>query len=247
MLRKVQDARPSLKRVIDLLESIEKAKGETGINEKYNLLASAGEAVARIQAEDEVKKSLEQLEKEQRLSLVRQAESIFIDIRNNLFNDMLNAAPVAKKEDEIRIRLGNAVLTMKLIGSSEGYDADAFPLCKWDVVLGGVISIRQGDPLYVWSSSIWYSKLTHNDDYRWREVSYFTALSVNQSHQYEPHALENIPDADRAAATMVTKYSIAFGPKAIDDEDLSDFKNRWSELLAKAAKGELRHPRQLPL
>ena len=40
---------------------------------------------------------------------------------------------------------------------------------------------------------------------------------------------------------------IAFGPEPIDDEKEDDFHGRWVWLLAKAAAGELRRPRSMPI
>jgi len=41
--------------------------------------------------------------------------------------------------------------------------------------------------------------------------------------------------------------SIAFGPRAIDDEDFAQFADRWAELFAQAVGGKLRKPSRLPI
>lgn len=65
--------------------------------------------------------------------------------------------------------------------------------------------------------------------------------------KYEPFALTSLSDADKAASPVIGVYQIAEGPKPIDDEDFDEFCNRWADLSAKAAKGQLEHPRVLPL
>lgn len=82
------------------------------------------------------------------------------------------------------------------------------------------------------------------------EVSYFGNPLIPKDRlgiRSEPFALRNLSEADEAASPVMGVYHIAFGPKPIDDEGFDEFCNRWAELLAKAAKGQLRYPRSLPL
>ena len=51
MLRKVPDARPSLQRVVDLLEGIISINSSASVDSKFSALANAGASVARQQAE----------------------------------------------------------------------------------------------------------------------------------------------------------------------------------------------------
>lgn len=247
MLRKVPDARPSLKRVVDLLEGILSTSSSASVGSNFSSLASAGASVARKQAEEEAMLSKESSERERRRDIAAQAEKIFKYIREELFRDICEVAPIAVKEDEARVRLGSAVLVLRLIGETGGIAADAFPLSKWDVVLGAEIAVRQDSPRYVRSSSIWYSKLLADDEYRWREVSYFGSPFLSDRSPYEPHSLNDFELADQVAAAGMAEYLIAWGPQPIDDENLPDFKSRWAGLLAKAADGKLSHPRRLPL
>lgn len=247
MLRKTPDARPSLARVVQLLEAVIKSDPPSSGDPRLATLASAGAAVAQQQAEEEVKLSLDRSIKEQREQLAADAQATFEQIREELFGDLCNVAPTAIVEDEARIRLGNAVLVMRLIepiviGSAE------FARSKWDVVLGGEIAVRQDKPKYVWGSSLWYSKINPNDEYRWREVSYFGGpLAKDRFRPYEPYALTDLRAADGATAPDLGLHQIAWGPQPIDDEDLPEFKSRWAELLAKAAQRKLSRPTRLPL
>jgi len=247
MLRKVPDSRPSLDRVVKALETILKEHVEDS-GKRFIALSDAGAFVVQQQAEEEAKEAKEKSERQQRQALAQQAKRIFVQVREELFTYILEAALAAIREDDNRIKLGQAVLDMRLIiGENIYYEPGWFPSSKWDVVLGGKIAVRQNTPRYIWSSSLWYCKLSPADSYRWREVSYFANPSLSKGSDYEPHSLEDPDKADQAAGPAYADYQVAFGPKYIDDEDILDFKNRWAELFAKAVKGQLRTPQNLPL
>jgi eukaryotic-like serine/threonine-protein kinase len=246
MLRKVPESRPSFDRIVKVLENILKEKIKDS-SRALTALSDAGDHVVRQQAEKEAKELKERSEKEHRQALAKQAESIFVQIRKEFYKEILEAIPAAIREDDTRIRLGTAVMVMQLIGEPVGYEVGLFSSSKWDVVLGGKIIVRQDTPRYIWSSSLWFSKLGPLDSYRWREVSYFGNPFLNKTKDFEPHSLEDPIKADDAAGPGMGAYQIAFGPECIDDEDIGEFKNRWAELFAKAVSGKLCSPRYLPL
>jgi len=246
MLRKAPESRPSIARIVNILETILKEQVETS-GKVFSALSKAGATVVQQQAKKESKEAKERTERKRRQDLAQQAENIFIQHRKDLFRNILFAAPAANEEDDIRIRLGKALLVMELIGESSGYAAGLFPSSKWDVVLGGKIAVRQETPRYIWSSSLWFSKLSIEGDYRWREVSYFGSPFQNRKSGFEPHYLEDIVQADEAAGPAIAAYQIAFGPQCIDDEDVDGFKERWCELFTKAVNGQLFTPHCLPL
>jgi eukaryotic-like serine/threonine-protein kinase len=245
-LRKVPESRPSFERIPKILETVIKKQIENS-GKRLSALAEAGASVVQQQAEEESKEAKERAERERRNALAQQAEAIFIKVREELFLDILAAAPAAIQEDNSRIRLGKAVLIMQLIGEPVGYPAESFPLSKWDVVLGGKIVVRQDTPRYIWSSSLWFSKIVQNGNYRWREVSYFGSPFLNGKSGFEPHYLEDIVHADEASGPGIAAYQVAFGPQSIDDEDVDDFKERWCNLFTKAVNCQLCAPRSLPL
>ena len=248
MLRKSPKARPSLARAARILETILRPRVEAG-GRAFPALSEAGASVVRQQTEEESKRTSEMSEKKQRRALVQQAEDLFTGLREELFADIVAAAPVATQEgdDNTRVRLGEAVLTMQLIGEPSGYEAGSFPSSKWDVVLGGRIAVRQKRPLYIWSSSLWFSRIAPKGDYRWREVSYFGGPFIDKKSDFEPHFLEDIVEADNAVGPATAAYLVAFGPECIDDEDVAGFKERWCDLVTRAVIGQLCAPRYLPL
>lgn len=244
MLRKAPESRPTPERVSSIFESLYLSSNDIDPSKKFSALAEAGANVAKRQAEEEARKSLEELERQRRIALANEAKSIFNEIVKTLFKKILDTAPNVEIKNESKLKLGQATLFMRLIGNTKGYDVNKCTESDWDIVLGGEIGVLQENPRYIWSSSLWYSKLSPSGDFRWREVSYFGdgGLSTN-----EPYSLHNLADADRAAGRSVGAIQIAFGPDTIDDETLSDFEERWTSRFARAAEGKLQHPRYLPL
>jgi hypothetical protein len=81
------------------------------------------------------------------------------------------------------------------------------------------------------------------NEYRWHEVSYWSSRGNN----YQPFAISDFRNADIAASNVMGLVNIAFGPHPIDDEQEDDFHGRWIWLLATAADGKIRYPRNLPI
>ncbi len=242
MLRKTPEVRPGLSRVIRLLEQV-----DASVDDGFSGLAEAGAAVAAEVANEEATAAKEAEDRARRQSLAREAKAIFESLCEEFLCAVVDAASVAKREDVSRVRLGGAVLEMKLIGPRGGYSVNPFERSGWDVLLGGKVAVRQANPTYVWSSSLWYAKLSPHDEYRWREISYFFNPLLAERPPHEPFALEDGARADEAAAATMGTYNIAFGPVCIDDEDKEEFMTRWSDLYRKAVSGQLRRPSSLPL
>lgn len=121
---------------------------------------------------------------------------------------------------------------------------DAFRESKWDVVSEGQIWVDQRQAL-TWGASLWYARLPACQNYRWYEVSYVrTDTPIGQMPVQCVHHRE----ADLAiAGTVINSYGLAFGPQPIDDESEEPFQQRWIDLFALAAAGQLRHPAQFPV
>jgi hypothetical protein len=94
---------------------------------------------------------------------------------------------------------------------------------------------------------LWYSKEHERDEYRWREVAYFSNAFSRHQPRYDPYFLDDINAADLAASRVMSEYQIAWGPAPIDDEDVEAFYERWADLFARAVRGQLQHPSNLPL
>jgi len=105
--------------------------------------------------------------------------------------------------------------------------------------------VKQSSKLYVWSTSLWYAKLSGEHDYRWNEVGYFRGFS--RAVQYAPYSLKPGREAVLAAGAGMHSVSHAIGPWRCDDEEEGKFHDRVAWLLACAAAGRLGYPSTLPI
>ena len=64
--------------------------------------------------------------------------------------------------------------------------------------------------------------------------------------QFEPFYLPP-GEAVKAHKNALTEYSVAYGPKPIDDEHVDEFIDRWAGRLASASEGKMSQPPQLPI
>lgn len=247
MLRKTSQARPGIPRVITLLTQ---GTGPADRAGGFAALGEAGAAVAEREGADEARASASRSGAQSREQMAEDATALLRTIVGELIERVVLAAPAAKAmTNRLGVRLGDAELRVSPLGRVLA--ADAFAQSQWDVVTGATIAVRQAEPRYDWSASLWYARLSGVDDFRWHEVSYFVnplARSERMRHEFAPFALtDDLRHADEAAAPVLGTFQFAWGPQAVDDEDADAFFDRWAGLLARAAKGELSYPRQLPL
>lgn len=245
MLRKAPDARPSLDRVSSILESfLDDAQGSSSTVQ--NSLAQAGAAVAERESEREAEQRRKARKRRKRRELAESALNILWNQAEELFNRIEETTPAAQQKRQGKLELGKGEVEISEMGINPISEPD-FENCGWDVVVGAIIAARQSDPDYIWSSSLWYSKRHENDEYRWREVSYFRNALSQKRRKFVPFFLDNPADADIAHANIMGEYQTAWGPSPIDDEDAEDFYDRWMDLLARASQGQLRRPSSLPI
>lgn len=242
MLRKSPEARPSQQRVKDLLNSLATIEEADQERMAFSELARAGLEVASSEVQAESERQSENSKAAQRKRLADEAGRILDQVVDFLFEQILLAAPSANRDGESSLRLGGGqlVVSRPLQMLKEGL----FGQSGWDVICGSrieAIQVTESCTPYVWSSSLWYARLKEPGEYRWYEVSYFGGR-----HSQEPFALDP-SEADVAAGPGLDTHRIAFGPVTIDDECIEEFSERWSLLLARAARGQLSHPRSLPL
>lgn len=253
MLRKAPEARPDLNRVKKILEDVSKGDDAQSYEVGLGALARAGAEAAALEATEEAKWEAERSQKARRKQIAREALRILITIAEKMVARIKLLVPAAKCSvnlegmEKMKVSIGQASLEIRRVGEVLPLPQGAFSQCGWDVVVGAIIKVGQSDPQYEWSASLWYSKLPTDDNYRWREVSYFFSQLMPPQNQYEPFAITNPKEADDAAAQIMGIHQIAFGPRPIDDENFEKFCERWSDLLAKAVNGKLSHPRRLPL
>lgn len=246
LLRKPQDSRPSLARVVQTLDALLSGPPQR-IGQSFELLQSVGIDLEQKAAAEETEQRAQAEEEFRRRSVAQVARTLFLNNVQVLFDRIRDAVPSAvcrKNGPQEILTVDNASLKFTI-----PFDPDQvfFKQSMWDVLHSAHVELWQRSPEYCWSSSFWYTNLGCEDGYRWYEVSYFESALLKEMKQlYAPFYLRSF-DADQVAAPGLGRYQIAFGPEPIDDEHLDTFMNRWAELLAKATLGELRYPSRLPL
>lgn len=244
MLRKVPDARPSIERVSETLEAF--LEDFDGGSDAGNRLAQAAAAVAQEESQKEAKRERRARQRKKRRNLGNAALDILWSQVEELFDRIKNTAPAADRVRRGRMEMGKGGVEVSEMGVNP-ISSDAFSSSGWDVIVGAVIEVEQSNPEYIWSSSLWYAKRHENDEYRWREASYFTNAFSKHRRQFEPYFLDVPQEADIAHSNVVGSHQVAWGPSPIDDENKEDFFERWEERFAQAAQGHLSHPSRLPL
>lgn len=251
MLRKFPNSRPNAERVIGILEDcLQGFSQPSPSGGAYDQLARAGDHVAKAEASDESLALAELLKEKTRSEVAKAAHGILGDLVEGLFAQIETIAPVAIRQGPSTISLGKGIISFDRLFSEKVLPLGAFERSGWDVLTGVTIKAGQQSPRYAPSSSLLYMDPNGKENYRWYEVSYFDSSftrSRSSNTPDEPFALSNIEDADFAAAPLVHAYSLAFGPRLIDDEDAIDFYERWASILARAAVGNLGRPGRLPL
>ena len=101
---------------------------------------------------------------------------------------------------------------------------------------------------YTWSASLIYADRKDGHGFRWYEVAFFNCFGRNGGRRDEPYALElHEQDFFHALSPAMHTVAIAYGPLPIDGEDEPKFIERWLELVAKAATGQLVRPNSMPV
>jgi serine/threonine-protein kinase len=254
-LRKTPETRPSLERVKALLEELATSDSQHGSG-AISALAEAAVIISDQTAKEEARKRTEQDEQKNREKIAREAREILWKIVEYLFQRIIDFAPNAQYFTPLRfpdrancpdrnIILGPATLSV-IFSRFASIPKESFSQCKWTVLTGAVIEVKQETAKpYVWSANLWFTNLGKHPEYRWWEVSYMSL--VTHSPICEPYAIDDLNLADRAAAPIMDVIQLGAKPKLVDDEAIDQFCDRWIEILAKAAKGELTHPSRLPL
>ena len=207
LLRKNPLSRPSLSRVIDQLEDIKDAGGPGSAGGGWGALEKAGAAVAEAEATAEAEREKEVSAQQARNQLYKAALEILWSQVDDLFGRISSAAPTAQRTLKGKLILGRGAIEVSELRQNP-IGPDQFPNSGWDVICGAVIGVTQSEPEGMWSSSLWYAKRHLADEYRWREVSYW---SLGNERRPPPYYLDNLRDADFAMSNVMHTYQIAWG------------------------------------
>ncbi|MBX3083960.1 MAG: serine/threonine protein kinase [Anaerolineae bacterium] len=253
MLRKEPATRPTLTRIRQQLEDIASGIPKSLQNTGFQALAQAGVDAAQYAVAQDAAQIDRQTKQQSRTRLLQAAIPILDTMVETLFERVIQVAPTAERiqtrtTKNQAIRLGSALLEIELLNNGVLISEDAFERSGWDVVVGAQIQVQQSSPRpYEWGGNLWYTNLGTNSEYRWWEVIYMSHPLSRTRRSFEPFAVDDIEDADRAASPIMDTIQFAAKPRPIDDENLDEFCARWAELLAKAYRGQLTHPSYLPL
>ena len=247
MLRKEPQARPSLERVKAFLKAVLEFPPGTPARRDLAALANAAAAVAGQEAAEEAKRQEEIRIKEARNRLRAEAITILKQMKDKLFQSVIDAAPNARLIGD-EVQLGSGALSVVFASHGVfgvGPPADAFKKSQWDLV--AVAEIKVCQPRYHWSANLLFASSGMDREYRWWEVSFFS-LAPERDSWREPTALSDLRDIDCALSLTTAHIWVkAEGPKPIDAENEEAFFTRWRERLALAAKGNLQPPSRLPI
>ncbi|KRB16386.1 hypothetical protein ASD99_08445 [Mesorhizobium sp. Root695] len=250
MLRKSSASRPNLERCAKVIEEVIDKPQRTS-----NLaLVAAGNLVSQAEAAAEAKQRAEEAARRARTALANEAIADLRTILARLFGEIESSSESARRE-RLAISLGPAHLsfsepehaTTGRLQGAPAYDNG------WDIAAFATIKLRSAierysasdAPIYTFGASLVFASTPKDDEFRWREMSFWGFNSASES---TPFALT---PADRdfqvALSNVSGMVSLAHGPLAIDAEDEEAFQDRWLTLFAKSAQKKLRNPGQMPL
>ena len=249
MLRKSPDGRPSISRCHDVLDNITFSHTSS---QTLDPLALAAKQVATASAAEEAKSAAEAARKSDRDLLAKDAASDLTAIFKRLSDLVTNSF-----EDHIQkknsLEFGRAKLELGTVrqapaSSQHGLSSTS----QHDVIAWAQIKLSNifqrtdyNGASYALSASLIFSRAGIKDDFRWREVSFWSMSSTKSGS--EPFSLDpSSRDFQFALGPIMHTVSIAFGPEPIDAEHEDDFIQRWSSLVARAAIGELYRPNAMP-
>ena len=245
MLRKSAETRPALPRVEALLEAIlSKPQVERSV---IAALSAVGAELSHKEHEAQARQAALGASRRARSKVAEEATSILRDNLERLWGTLHSQVPNATRTpdasgERFETRLGGAVVRVVTPAKGDFFDVGVFSRSGWDVTVGADLEVKGSDG-YSWATALWYCVIPGATESRWYEVGYYRLFGDGSSAPIRAQA----DDADAAAGPGMHSVAIALGPWTIDDESESEFHDRVLYLLAKAAKGELRHPTYLPI
>jgi serine/threonine-protein kinase len=259
MLRKFPDVRPSLLRLKAVLEMAAVQRASPAGAEGSAALAEANARVTERMSEEEARSSAESQRREERQGIARDAYATLAELAQHLFDRVASISsaaavdgrlPVASEllaKNIVNMGVHGVELSITLAMGGKAVPQSAFQRSGWTVYAGAVIEVRQPEPAFQRSASLWFTNLGREPECRWYEVSYFMKREPDSHRRHVPFGTMDFNQAGLAAGPAISGINFAHKPLAVDLEGEESFIERWVGILALALKGELRTPRQLPL
>ena len=268
MLRKSPASRPTLQRCSEVFQD---SDGADQRPHHAGLLAAAGQ-VAEAASLAEAAREAEAAQVRDKQEQVREAAREMVAMRERLIHavravsDEAVVTGLGVKFGEGTLEWSDATPLPERVGPNPHESG-------WTILAGTAISVsrapRQSKPrpafgrddtqyafsqrAYIieqgrgfnWSASIVFAVTPADQNYRWREVAFW---SLSGGRYSGPRALDPAgQDFNYALSNVMHTWNVAFGPVPIDGEDEPAFQHRWLTLLSRAATGQLDSPNQMPI
>jgi len=256
MLRKPPNARPTLRRCLNVLSELKTSQQD----KKVTIYPSIDEAAKQV-AEKEAKKEAERISidtlRQERSELFEDAKNELLKIRTHFYSSIKDSSESVHIDNNGKLWFGEAEIKFKRTPekleeyhtSNNDQGRKLYQHTNWDVLGWSMISVTCHNSQvgsYTWSASLLFTDRKDGNGFRWYEVSFWN-WSRSSRHD-EPFALEGYnPDIDLALGNITHTISAAYGPSPIDGENEGDFISRWANLIAKAAIGKLNRPNNMPI
>lgn len=256
MLRKPPSARPTLARCEKVLAEIRESQEQ--VVSTYPAIEEAAKQVAEREAKEEALQHAAQTLRRERNDLYADAKNVILAIKDSLFKNISNSSESVKIDHRGSLVFGSARLQLqrepelleKHVAAIHARSGNKlYHYTGWDVLGWAMISVScekgLGNRPYTWSASLLFADRNDGDGFRWYEVSFWT---MGHKDKDEPFGLEGYEaDIDLALGNIMHSVNVAYGPIAIDGEDEEAFIARWTNLVAKAAIGQLSSPGGMPI
>lgn len=244
MLRKLPENRPTPTETSETLQNILDSSSNINISKGLSALADAKAIIATEELKLEAAKNKSLAHEKRRIDLAIEGYKILEDIKEVLFKEISSTLSIPFKKGSSIISFGKAHLEFNRYSNYDAIRYGTFQKSGWDVAGVAAISVEQFLPEYKWSSTLLFMRFDKSERFRWYEVSYRVWNWTKDPPLYEPFAIGDMDDADKAAdQSSMNYYQIAFGPTPIDGEYENIFISRWSYLLSEASLGRLKKPK----
>lgn len=246
-LIKAPQARPTPENVVSRLQRI----GQSPLVGGLAALAEANRSEAARRAENETRASRDRTEEERRRELFAAAKSRLERISEVFLTALTEVASTGDvrhtgKEGWI-FTLGDATLELAAAESITTKMWQAGSTSPFDVVAFSTISLRIPSNRMGYggrSHALWFCDAKAFEQYRWFETAFMTIFG--QGGSLAPYALAPGSAARAAIGPGLHTEQVAWPFLQLDVAELDEFIGRWADWLAKASKGQLGYPGQLP-
>lgn len=253
MLAKSAQIRPTPKRILEVVESIEDV-GESPISDELLALQNASKILSSQRQEQEAEAEQRRLEIIARTNFIAESKAKLAEQLQALKDTLIsNAAEGKVVKDSSTVffaggsdwnfQLGSAEIVIEDVSGMDASPFDGTAGLPFDVSAFSRIRLSI-DGNVVRSHSVWFSDMLHEGDYGCYEVSFMEMFSSN--HNHSPFALSPTDSGtDSVFRPVIGGYQLARNPLRIED-NIELFVSRWVKYLVDVFNGEYNRPSSMP-